>query len=54
MEIYISRKTVYVIYIRQWCNKFGQARESTKDLVYPEPAHITASEENVRQVEFLC
>ena len=35
----------------EWWNKFRQRRESTKDLARPGPARVTASNENVRQLE---
>ena len=50
-------KAVYNAYsyshtaVVEWCNKFRQGRESTKDLARPGPARVAASDENVRQLE---
>ena len=35
----------------EWCKKFWQGRESTKDLARLGPARVNASDKNVRQVE---
>ena len=57
VEIYSTMKAVYGdcsyshTAVVEWCNKFRQGRESTKDLVRPRPACVAASYENVRQLE---
>ena len=57
MEIYTRIKAVYGDYsyshtaVVEWCNKFRQGRESTKDLARSGPARVAASDENVRQLE---
>ncbi|KAF7272417.1 hypothetical protein GWI33_014804 [Rhynchophorus ferrugineus] len=56
-EIYKSMKDVYgdccysYTAVAEWCSKFRQGRESTKDLARPGPARAATSEENVRQLE---
>ena len=48
MEIYMRMKAVYGDYsyshmtVVEWCNKFWQKRESTKDLAHPGPACVAA------------
>ena len=53
MEIYTRMKAVYGDYsyshtaVVEWCNKFREGRESTKDLAHPGPARAAASDVNV-------
>ena len=47
MEIYMRMKALYGDYsyshmaVVEWCNKFCQGRESTKDLACPRPVSYT-------------